>query len=313
MTEWKDHIRSFACSAYKSSGAMGLHEWVSRRLGTLSMSILLFHRVTDLISEDGLTVSPDRFRKTVELLARRFRVVPLAEIFRIVRSGEPFPARTVAITFDDCYLDNRAAAEVLAEYGLPATFFIPTEFVGTTKTFFWDRELPAMPNLNWSDVRAIQDMGFEIGSHTLTHANLGKVGPDRARQEIFESKRVLEEKLGKRVLHLAYPFGGRHHFKREYLPLVSEAGYNGLVSAFGGFVHRGCDGEPLPRHNIANFRSLPHLEIFLSGCLNWLYSIKGNWPGQYVYPHLDEEEAQGQRSTDSSDGPPRSPSHPANS
>ena len=44
----------------------------------------------------------------------------------------------MAITFDDCYRDNLFAARVLAEHGLPATFFIPTKYVGTDQVFPWD-------------------------------------------------------------------------------------------------------------------------------------------------------------------------------
>ena len=87
------------------------------------------------------------------MLRRRFRVVPLAEVFDTLRSGRDMPPRTVAVTFDDCYRDNLFAARVLAEHGLPAAFFVPTGFVGTDRVFPWDRGLPSMPNLTWDEVR----------------------------------------------------------------------------------------------------------------------------------------------------------------
>src|SRR4051794_16909421 len=106
MSGWKSALRAAVCGAYRGSGAMRLHEAGTRALGQQFMTVLLFHRVTDALPQDGLTVSTPRFREVCELLATRFRVVPLAEVFRIRRDRLPMPRRTVAITFDDCYRDN---------------------------------------------------------------------------------------------------------------------------------------------------------------------------------------------------------------
>ena len=138
MPDWKTLARSVLCLAYKYSGALALHETIARSRGERFMTILLFHRVNDLTPEDGLTVGTRRFRRICRMLASRFHVVPLAEVYRILCAGEEMPARTVAITFDDCYCDNLPAARVLAEFGLPATFFVPTGYVGTEGAFPWD-------------------------------------------------------------------------------------------------------------------------------------------------------------------------------
>jgi peptidoglycan/xylan/chitin deacetylase (PgdA/CDA1 family) len=208
------------------------------------------------------------------MLRRRFRVVPLGEVFDTLRRGLPVRPRTVAITFDDCYRDNLAAARTLAEHGLPATFFVPTGVVGTDRVLPWDRGLPRQPNLSWDEVRWMADMGFEIGSHTVSHANLGAVAPDRARDEIIGSKLTLEERLGRPVRWFAYPFGGAEHFRPEYLPLLDEAGYEGCVSACHGFIRPGCDDRVLPREAVPYFRSTLHLELYLTGSLGWFYGLK---------------------------------------
>lgn len=275
MSGWKAGLRATLCGAYRCSGAMRLHEAVARAMGQRFMTVLLFHRVTDAIPEDGLTVSTRRFRGICELLAKRFHVVPLGEVFRIRRAGESMPRRTVAITFDDCYRDNLDAARTLKGFGLPATFFLPTGFVDTRRSFDWDRHLPPMPNLNWDEVREMAELGFEIGSHTVNHVNLGAATAQAARHELFASRDVLTEKLGRPVKWFAYPFGGQHHLRPEYVPLISEAGYEGAVSAYGGFVTPDCDRLVLPREAVPYFHSLAHLEMHLSGCLHWLYAMRG--------------------------------------
>jgi peptidoglycan/xylan/chitin deacetylase (PgdA/CDA1 family) len=275
MKSWRTRARSLLSGAYRFGGGMYLHEVLARAAGQQFLTILLFHRVTDAIPEDGLTVSTCRFGRICGLLKSRFRVVPLGEVFRVLRAGEPMPRRTLAVTFDDCYRDNLAAARVLADHGLPATFFVPTGYVGTGRVFDWDRGLPAMPNLTWDEVRAIARLGFEIGSHTVDHADLGAVAIDRAREEIFGSRQALQERIGGPVRWFAYPFGGPHHLRPEYVPLIREAGYEGAVSAFNGFVRPGIDDRVLPREAVPYFHSLLHLEMHLSGCLHWLYSLRG--------------------------------------
>src|SRR5262245_13132738 len=98
MPDWKNPIKAVLHGAYRYTGLARLEEGLAHWLGQQRMTILLFHRVTDAIPEDVLTVHPDRFRGMCRLLAHRFRVVPLTEAFRIVRAGERLPSRTVAIT-----------------------------------------------------------------------------------------------------------------------------------------------------------------------------------------------------------------------
>ena len=181
---------------------------------------------------------------------------------------------TVAITFDDCYRDNLAAARVLADFGLPACFFIPTSFVDTDTIFEWDKHLPRMPNLTWNEVREMAGLGFEIGSHTVTHADLATVPIEQMRRELALSKETLQNKLDRQVRWLAYPFGGKENFRLDRLPLVYEAGYEGCLSGHGRFVFPHLNEPIMPRMPVPDFQSVLHLELFLTGCLQWLYAFK---------------------------------------
>lgn len=259
---------------YKYSGAMALQESVSRWHGNAPTNILLFHRVTDAIPPDVLTVGVGFFRDFCRLMERSFHVVSLQDIYKALETKQPLPPRTVAITFDDCYHDNFAAARMLYEHGLPATFFIPTAFPGTDHVFAWDTHLPRMANLTWDDIAAIAKLGHDIGSHTVNHADLGKLDHDEAAAELSESKRTIEDRLGQPCRFLAYPYGGRQHFRPEHFALARELGYEGVVSAFGGAVERGMKDQVLPREAVPPFLNLNHMELYLTGCLDWWYAGK---------------------------------------
>jgi peptidoglycan/xylan/chitin deacetylase (PgdA/CDA1 family) len=262
------------CAAYRLSGLARLQEALERRAGRHFMVILLFHRVTDLVPEDGITVGTTRFRRICRLLKNRFRVVPLGEVHETLLRRRPMPPRTVAITFDDCYRDNLDAARVLAEHGLPATFFIPTAYVGTDHVFPWDADLPTLPNLTWDDVREMARLGFEIGSHTVSHPDMGRISFEEARRELVDSRQELQKQLNRPVRWFAYPFGGVENFSADLLPLIEATGYDAGFSAHGGFVGAESDPRLLPREAVPYFKSLLHLELHLRGCLRWAYALK---------------------------------------
>jgi peptidoglycan/xylan/chitin deacetylase (PgdA/CDA1 family) len=286
----KAFAKTLLCATWKYTGLMQLTEFARYRLVGGRLAILLFHRVTDEVPEDGLTVGTERFRAMCRMLRRSFRVVPLAEAFQLLRAGATLPPRTVAITFDDCYRDNLDAGHILAEQRLPACFFIPTGFVGTDRRFEWDRALPQLANLTWDEVRALSQLGFEIGSHSVTHPDMGRLTRAEVRRELSESKDVLEEQLNQPVRWFAYPFGGRNNFRPEWLPLAREVGYEGCVSGYGGFVAQGDDPEMLPREAVPYFQNNLNLELYLSGTLAWYYACKrGGAPGGSPEPVVPPE------------------------
>ncbi|MBI5446643.1 MAG: polysaccharide deacetylase family protein [Deltaproteobacteria bacterium] len=97
--------------------------------------ILLYHRVTELASDpERLAVTPSNFRRHLEFLKGRFR---------LVRFEEPWTAGlapAVVVTFDDGYADNVIEAlPLLEEVGVPATFFVSTGHLDTSAEFWWHR------------------------------------------------------------------------------------------------------------------------------------------------------------------------------
>ena len=62
--------------------------------------------------------------------------------------------------------------------------------------------------LTKTELRELSDLGFEIGSHSLTHRHLNDLDAKEIRSELVDSKNVLEEITGKRVDHFSCP-GGR--------------------------------------------------------------------------------------------------------
>ncbi|MCG6966012.1 MAG: polysaccharide deacetylase family protein [Chromatiaceae bacterium] len=91
---------------------------------------LIFHRV--LVDRDPMNPSEptaDWFRRLAAMLATNFRLISLDEAVRRSSCGD-LPGRTVSVTFDDGYADNYTVAmPILAEFGIPATFFVASGFI----------------------------------------------------------------------------------------------------------------------------------------------------------------------------------------
>ncbi len=88
--------------------------------------------------------------------------------------------------------------------------------------------------LRWNEIRAMHQNGISFGSHTVTHPILSRLSIDKARVEIYESKRILEEKLETPVRTFAYPSGRKIDYNESIKSILKEAGYAcGLTMMFG--------------------------------------------------------------------------------
>lgn len=149
-------------------------------------------------------------------------------------SPSPFQPgkRYVGVTFDDGFVsvkDN--AAPELAKRRIPWTMFVPSGCLG--KKPEWLRQAhPAAQNdrvMTPDELRSLaKDPLVTIGSHTVRHANLLEIGPERAQEELCRSKADLEQVLGTTVDQFSYPFGARNAALDQE---AGKAGYRLLFSS----------------------------------------------------------------------------------
>jgi peptidoglycan/xylan/chitin deacetylase (PgdA/CDA1 family) len=247
----KKTLKTYLGRAAAFSGALGY--------GVRSkMTIVAFHRISNSLPADGITCTADKFEMFCSFFRRHFDVVPLAGQVAAYRSGKSMGG-TLSITFDDGYRDNfDLAAPVLKSFGMPATFFVATGFIGTSIVPEWDKHLPAHPGwMSWDQVRGLAAQGFDIGCHTHTHIDMGSCDAETVSAELEKSKHKLELELGKPVRLFAYPFGGREHICERSLQLVREHGFECCASCCGGTNASRADPYSLNRIGIADWFATP--------------------------------------------------------
>lgn len=107
-------------------------------------------------------------------------------------SGKNFPANTWSLTYDDG--PAKTTPEVIKNLKakkIPATFFMLAQ------------QVKAYP----TTAKELKNAGFDLASHSYTHAQLTKVGPAQLEKEIGTAKTVIENQLGVEVKLFRLPYG----------------------------------------------------------------------------------------------------------
>jgi peptidoglycan/xylan/chitin deacetylase (PgdA/CDA1 family) len=160
-----------------------------------------------------LTISADLFERQLALLRRRG--VRGGDLTALAEATSGRGARPTAfLTFDDGFRDNHETVlPLLREYGFPAFVFVLPPLLEAGGAFEWPemsadrgRRPKTLRSVDWSMLGEMKEGGFEVGSHTLSHPHLPRLAGEELREELWESRQAIKERLGG-CDTLAYPFG----------------------------------------------------------------------------------------------------------
>lgn len=157
----------------------------------------MYHCVNSFKSKDSLVVSPESFTKQMDWLEKKsFRFLSLDEV--VDSEGKtPLWDPSVAITFDDGFRDNyEKAFPALIRRKKNAALFVVVNWVGQNGF------------VGWKEIKELAKEGITIGSHSLTHRWLTRIADEKELEgEITDSKKKIEDQIGREVRHFSYPVG----------------------------------------------------------------------------------------------------------
>ena len=198
------------------------------------VSILGYHKFADNQSSDDMVISTKKFREQMQTLKdAKIPVISMQEFLRW-RAGEiNIPDPCVIITMDDGWLSVYThAMPILREFSYPFSVYIYKNYVnlgGQSKS------------LTYEQIAEIRKNGGEIGSHSVSHADLhGKQSgmtteayQEWLNKELGDSKSFIKENVGIDPDVFAYPYG---KYNQQVVDTLHAKGYKAGLTVNGSKV-----------------------------------------------------------------------------
>ncbi len=216
--------------------------------GAVRVPVLMYHYIR--VNPDpndkvgfNLSVRPEDFARQMDWLAAAgYHPIDFDDLRGYLLGGGDLPDRPVVLTFDDGYRDLYTVAfPVLRAHRFKAVAYIVAGFVGSPVSVTPEQVLEMDAN------------GIEIGSHTVSHADLTKLSGSNLWHEVFDSRAALEALLGHPVLDFCYPAG---RYDDAVVRAVQAAGYATATTTQPGQVHSAGDRHLWTRVRVDGGESL---------------------------------------------------------
>ena len=191
-----------------------------------SVPILMYHHIAAApagVPNPSLWVRPARFAQHVRALRRAgYTAVTLGRVWRAWHGlgALRLPRRPVVLSFDDGYPDQVFhALPVLQRERWPGVLNLTVDF------------LPVLGGV--PAVERLLAAGWEIGSHSVTHADLTTLDPAALEAEVAGSRTQIRALLGGGAFFFSYPNG---RLNAAVVAAVKAAGYIGATTTRAGFA-----------------------------------------------------------------------------
>jgi hypothetical protein len=247
--------------------------------------VMMYHQIK-ADPKGGYDQSPEKFKAELErMYSENYRPITAAN-FVSGKIDVPAGKHPVVMTFDDSSpsqaqigADGNPTADsalgMMEQFGKDhpdwhstATFYVNDgSFAGDTKVIPW-----------------LVQHGYEVGDHTLTHANLKQISSEQAQKEVGgEYSKIIAQVPGYQVTTMALPFG----IHPAESSLAHHGTYDGVTYDLSGVMLVGSNPSPSPfsakfdPYNIPRIRSGTSTDGQLEGKY-WLDYLQKNPSSLYT-------------------------------
>lgn len=230
---------------------------VKKGSGPASIPIIMYHQVRNDKSGD-MIISKAKLEEELSYLKREgYYSISPSEWLDYCDGRIGLPPKCVILTFDDGWKSQyQNAVPLLEKYGFRGVFYVYPDFVGGSAA------------MNWKQIQSLAKRGHTVGCHSMTHP---KLTPDknesdrnykaRIKEEIAESKKVIEEKTGINVTDFCFPYG---YYSEDCFKLLDKAGYETATTVNAGQNSKDCDPYLLSRYQVNQSTSLSTFASWLT-------------------------------------------------
>ncbi len=210
---------------------------------SIQVPILMYHYIGNNPNpadhaRDILSVTPDKFEAQMKYLSDNgFQTITFDTLYPSLTQNQPLPPKPIILTFDDAYVDFYFNAyPILLKYNLLSTVFVPTNLVGK----------PAY--MNWDQITQLNSTGrVNFLAHSQNHSYLTTLSDNDLTKELTISKKQLEDKLGKPINFMAYPYGAVNN---RVIEVTKKVGYLGAAGTWISKFHSQSTLYDMPRLRI---------------------------------------------------------------
>jgi len=271
-TRWKDGIHLPSgfipkVRGYVRSGLISLISTINNKNQDVFLRCLYCHNVFDDQKND--------FDNLISKLKKMGNFIDTDKCIEMIKGVKPIDGKYYHLSFDDGFRNNYInAVPILKKHSIPAIFFVPSSLIGAD----WDtankysigvtQNKSTIELLRLSDLKNMLGNGFEIGSHTRSHANFAAISNDNTLlgSEILGSKIDLERLLGIECKYIAWPYGKLVDSDEKSLKMVKDAGYLACFGAYRGAISPNkTDLFSIPRHHFEIYWPITEVEFFAMG------------------------------------------------
>jgi hypothetical protein len=255
----------------------------ANELGTVP--VMMYHQIK-ADPKGGYDQTPEKFKAEMErMYSENYRPITAAN-FVAGKIDVPAGKHPVVMTFDD---SSPSQAQIGADgnptadsaLGMMEQFNKDHPDWHSTATFYVN------DGSFGADTKVIPWLvahGYEVGDHTLTHANLKQISSEQAQKEIGgEYSKILAQVPGYQVTTMALPFG----IHPSESALAHHGTYDGVTYDLAGVMLVGSNPCPSPfsskfdPYNIPRVRSGTSADGQLEGKY-WLDYLEKNPSGRYT-------------------------------
>lgn len=217
-------------------------------------AILMYHSIGDY--KIFFNVKPENFRWQMDWIRQKgYGVISLRELTDKISRKEKLPAKTIVLTFDDSFEETYFnVLPVLKEHSFPATVFVATDFIGREQKNESTGIL--FQTLRWEQIKEMHSSGLiDFEPHGCSHRELPSISLLEAKSEILNSRKIMEDGLGKKCHFFAYPRG---KYNQEIVNILKENNFSAALTVNPGRARNGSDLLKLPRQSIDGSTGMFH-------------------------------------------------------
>lgn len=220
----------------------------------------------------------NNFEKQLIFFKQNYAAVKLIDLENLINGEWKKEKPGLIISFDDGLKSNYdVAMPLLEKYGFIGWFFIPVRLIDTGNCKPQDKTgSKDCSYMNWEDIVRLSKRHI-IGCHTLTHYRLfSNTSEYKLKEEIINSKEILEQKLNKRNDIFCWVGGEEETYTTKAAKYIREAGYKYSFMTNNELISYNTDRFHLQRTNIEADWPLSLVKFYLSGFMDFIYTRKRN-------------------------------------